>query len=258
MKKLLFLSVGIFLSGLAFAQSSFQVTELAGGAPYQSSYTFTTDTNDTNSPTFGTEFKITNTSSSSKIIKIRKVILSLATNTVTALNHDIYFCYNTTCFTPFTFYSYATIAAGASLPNGSGTSYGLRADMDHNKVIGTSVARYTIYDSLNTSDSVNITMVYNITSGVGIKNDVNPVLAANVMPNPASDLVKFTYETANPAAALQLKVYNCVGKIVKTLDLDPASKSVLMDVSGLEEGFYFYSLLQQGKALTTRRLVITR
>jgi len=256
MKKILLLTAGIFFSGLAVSQSSFQVTELVGGGAPQYSYSFSTDTNDTNSPTFGEEFKITNISSGSKLIKIRKVILSLATNTVTALNHDVYFCYNTTCYTPFTFYSTANIAAGASLPNGSGTSYGLRADMDHNKVIGTSVVRYTIYDSLNTSDSVNITLVYNITSGVGISNHTNVAANVHLMPNPASDLLKINYETGNSPA--QLKIYDCLGKAVKTINLNPAEKTATTDVSALEQGVYFYTVMLQGKALVTRRLVITR
>src|SRR5438132_10735622 len=97
MKKNL-LIVALALTGILKAQSSFQVTELSGGAPAQSQYVFNTDTTNSNSPTVLLEFKIKNTSTSSKITKIHKNILSLATNTVTGLNHDIYFCYNQTCF----------------------------------------------------------------------------------------------------------------------------------------------------------------
>jgi len=257
MKKLLLLISSFVLTGAIYAQSSFQVTELIGGAAVQSTYSFSTDTNNTASPTFGEEFKITNTSSSSKLIKIRKVITSMATNTVTAMNHDIYFCYNTTCFTPYVFYSTANIGAGASLPNGSGTSYGLRADFDHNKVIGTSSVVYTIYDSTNTSDFVNITINYNITASVGIKSLDSKVFLSNAAPNPATEVVNFSFDLGSNTDAV-MNIYNCLGNCVKTVSLNPALKNAKVDISSLSEGVYFYSVNANGKEIATRRLVIAR
>ena len=258
MKKLLLIISGLALTGIVKAQSSFQVTELQGGAAAQNSYIFNTDTNNLSSPSELLEFKIKNTSVSSKLIKIRKVIQSMATNTVTAFNHDMYFCYNITCYTPSTFYSYANIAAGAALPSGSGTSYGLRTEFDHNKVVGTSVVKYTIYDSTNTNDAFNITITYNISGVAGIKNINSNVNVSNVAPNPASNLITFTYDMGNANTDAYIKIYNCLGNVVKSISLNPAEKNVQADVSTLEEGFYFYSIITNGKAVSTRRLVIAR
>lgn len=253
MKKILLLA-GIAFAGLSNAQSSFAVTELASGNASQWHYSFTTDTNDINSPTFLLEFKIHNTSASSKIIKIRKSVLAMATNTVTAMNHDMYFCYNQTCFGPSQNYWFATVAAGASLPNGT-NSYGLRTEMDQNKVIGTSVVRYTVYDSTNTGDSTNITITYNVTAPNAIKSVVNTVANIHAYPNPAANVINFNYEVTGSAL---IKIYSSVGSLVKTIPIQQGTKSVQADVSMLEEGFYFYSVIADGKAVSTRRLVITR
>lgn len=257
MKKLLLFVSSVALTIGLHAQSAFVITELAGGAAAQSHYTMCTDTNDVNVPTFTNEFKIQNVSGANKLVKIRKVLLSVATSTVTGMNHDIYFCYNITCYTPFVYYSTATVPAGGSLPNGSGTSYGLRAEMDQNKVIGTSVARYTIYDSLNTSDSMNITITYCVTAPSAIKNNNSSVFVSNAAPNPAGNSINFSYEL-NSVADAQVKIFNCLGNLVKTVTLNPATKGTQVDVSNLEEGFYFYSVIANGKATSTRRLVIAR
>jgi hypothetical protein len=249
MKKVLLLAAVLF-TALLNAQS-FQVTELSGGAAAQSHYVFNTDLSNVNSPSELIEFKIKNVSGSSKLAKIRKNIISNASG------QDVYFCYNQTCFTPYTYTAVATIAAGAALPNGSGTSYGLRAEFDHNNVVGTSIVRYTIYDSLNVTDSMNITITYNVSNVNGIKSN-NSVTVSQASPNPASSLVNFSYEFANPAADAQVKIYNSLGTLVKTVVLNPADKKAQADVSSLEEGYYFYSIVSDGKVMSTRKLIIAR
>ncbi len=255
-KPLLFLAAIAFV-GFLKAQSSFQVTELVGGNAAQSHYVFNTDTTNINSPTELLEFKIKNISGSNKLTKIRKAITYLATNTITATNHDIYFCYNQTCYTPYTNYSVANIAAGAALPNGGGT-YGLRTEYDHVKVIGTSVVRYTIYDSTNTADSVNITITYNVSGVNSIKNMANSIFLSNASPNPATNAVNFTYDFSNLGSDASIKIYNLLGNLVKTVILNPSLKSTQIDVSILEEGFYFYTLIANGRNSATRKFVVSR
>ncbi len=258
MKKLLLFISGIAFAGFLNAQSSYQITELVGGAAAQWHYTFNTDTNNLNSPSEILEIKITNVSSANRLTKIRKSILSMATSTLTAMNHDMFFCYNINCYTPFVNYSTASIAAGGSLPNSSGTSYGLRTEFDHNQVVGTSVVRYTIYDSLNITDSMNITITYNVTGVTAIKNFSNNVFVSNAAPNPASNTVNFNYDLGSANTEAYIKIYNCLGNAVRTIALNPADKNVQVDVSTLEGGFYFYAVITNGKAVSTRRLVITK
>ena len=250
MKKLVLLSIAATLTFIVNAQSSFQVTELVGGAAANSNYVFYTDTSNHSSPTEWLEFKIKNVSASSKLIKIRKNILLNGTN------HDIYFCYNQTCFTPFTYYWFANIAAGGVLPNGSGTSYGLRTEFDANTTVGNSLVRYTVYDSTNVSDSFNITIAYNVADINSIRKITSNASVSNAAPNPASNVINFNYDLGNTEATV--KIYNALGTLVKTTQLNAATKTTQIDVSSLEEGFYIYSVIANGKAISTKRLVIAR
>jgi hypothetical protein len=127
--------------------------------------------------------------------------------------------------------------------------------MDQNKVIGNSVVRYTVFDANNTNDSVNITITYAVTAVAGIKNHANSVSSVQAFPNPAANVLNFTYDVTGNA---QIKIYSSVGALVKTIPLQQGVKSTQLDVSALEEGFYFYSVICDGKAVSTKRLVITR
>lgn len=249
MKKLLLLAYSALSLSLA-AQSSFLVTDPNSGATASSHYYFYVGAGD---PTFTYEFPLTNTSSSSKNVKVKKTVLQ------NPAGQDIYFCFGSNCYTPATFYS-APVAlnAGQSLPyTQMGISYyGVRTDFDANGVLGLSVVRYTVYDTLNNADSVNITISYDVTP-TGINAPGKPALVANARPNPASSAVTFNYDL-NGATSANLKIYNSLGNVVKTVALNPGAKNVQLDVSSLAEGFYFYSVIADGKAVSTRRLVIAR
>ncbi|HWY39088.1 MAG TPA: T9SS type A sorting domain-containing protein [Bacteroidia bacterium] len=252
MKKSLLIAAAVISVFFTKAQSSFSVS--VDTVPYptaQHHYVFNTDTSNHASPTEMLEFKIKNTSSSTKLIKIRKNTL------VNAAGQDMYFCFNQTCYGSGTVYSVASMAAGASLPNGN-NSYGLRTEFDAWSVIGTSIVRYTIYDSTNTSDSMNITITYNVTGATGIRNINSNVYVSNAAPNPASNVVNFTYDLGNMGNTTAVKIYNSLGTLVKTAMLNPLSKTTQVDVSGLEEGFYFYSVVSNDKVISTKRMVIAR
>lgn len=257
MKKSLLIASGVVLSFFAKGQSAFAVYENTSPFPVaQSHYVFNTDTTSNhNSPAEMIEFRIKNTSSSTKLIKIRKNIL------VNATGQSMYFCFNQSCYTSATYYSIASMNAGATLPNGS-NSYGLRTEFDFYNYpisyIGTSIVRYTIYDSTNVTDSTNITITYNVTANNAIKNITEPVYESNAWPNPASNQVNFNYDLAGTTTNASIKLYNSLGTLVKTITLNPALKSVQTDVSGLDNGFYFYSIIANDKIIGTKRVVIAR
>lgn len=247
MKKFLLLA-SLAVAGFTKAQSSFLLTDPNTQQKASYSYTFWVGMSD---PTVTLEFPVKNTSSAAIKSRVRKTII---TNTS---GQDVYFCYASTCYTPNIFLTPGApiIQAGQTFPNGNG-SYGLRTDFDANGVLGQSIVKYTVYDSLNHADSVNVTITYNVTAN-GIKTNAASMFVSNASPNPASNLVNFNYEL-NGAASASIRFYNSLGNLVKTATLAANSKSAQVDVSAMEEGFYFYSVIADGKAIITRRLVITR
>lgn len=78
-------------------------------------------------------------------------------------------------------------------------------------------------------------------------------------PNPARSETTIDYslgEISGPPPTL--RVFDFLGNEVITLQLSRRDGSVLLKVSTLKPGIYFYSLETEGKILATKRLVVTR
>jgi hypothetical protein len=108
------------------------------------------------------------------------------------------------------------------------------------------------------TDFVDYTFSYNYTTGV---TAITPVLngrseMANAMPNPAISTTSIPYSLATPSANARLKVYDLLGQEVRNIPLRSQSGSVQLDVNSLRNGIYFYSLVIDGRAVSTKRLIV--
>jgi hypothetical protein len=113
---------------------------------------------------------------------------------------------------------------------------------------------YVFFDANNPNDSVAITIWYAVTQAFSTSDAVAPNITS-IYPNPARD--HFFVEIEAPATANKtVTVTNMVGAQVKTVDLTGTTRRRI-SVSDLAPGVYFISLKVNGKATTTRRLVIT-
>jgi len=89
---------------------------------------------------------------------------------------------------------------------------------------------------------------------------LDPRLAAavlNVYPNPSRGQV--TVQLNQKAGAdYKLRLNNIIGQEIRTLALKPelTAAGLPLDLSSLPLGVYFYTLLVDGKAISTRRLVL--
>ena len=142
-------------------------------------------------------------------------------------------------------------------PNGTLTANGLLTEFTAFNA-GASQVLYTLFNPLNTKDSVSVKVYYNITAAAGIKQFANNYTVSNMAPNPASNNVTLNYDLKGSSQAATLKIYNMLGTAVKTVALESYNNSSKIDISSLEEGMYFYSVLVGGKAIKTSRLVVSR
>jgi hypothetical protein len=55
-----------------------------------------------------------------------------------------------------------------------------------------------------------------------------------------------------------MKVYNALGSLVKSVPVKSAESSVQLDISGFDEGVYFYTLHADGKNSATKKFVVSR
>jgi hypothetical protein len=108
------------------------------------------------------------------------------------------------------------------------------------------------------TDFIDYSFNYNYTTGV---TSITPVLnsrseMANAMPNPAISTTSIPYSLAAPSTNARLKVYDLLGQEVRNIPLRSQNGSVQLDVNNLQNGIYFYSLVVDGRAVSTKRLIV--
>lgn len=95
----------------------------------------------------------------------------------------------------------------------------------------------------------------------GTKEDAQQSKLLTIYPNPARDQFKLTFN-GNSAKNYEVKVTNAIGKVVKTIPAEElknaVSNNLVIDVTALPAGLYFYNLWNNDKMVETRRLIIQK
>ncbi len=180
-------------------------------------------------------------------VKVRKYDLSLMANTTSNI------CWGPSCYPPFVFDTPEAVllASGA-------TDNSFRGDYVHGGVQGSSRVRFTVYNVDNPNDT--LSFVVNFTVGyVGIGDVViNTPEISNAYPNPASGNVNFDYNLPASAKNAEIKVTNLLGTVIEEIALEKTEGKASLNVSSLKNGIYFYSLMINNSATTTRKFVVKR
>ncbi len=242
MKKVLLFSILSYFTVLtAFAQS----LELSNayGKMNDGDTIVLFNTNATASFAVGVTVK--NTSGSDIDVKVKKTELSLISGS------ENYFCW-VSCYLANTYVS----PTGITLKPGRDTSV-FTGDYNSMGNAGASYIRYTFFDSKTPSDSITFVAKYIAGSGVGIENTQAKAQVSNIYPNPARNTVSLNYDL-NGAQHAQFEIYNILGSLVKTIEIDETSGLLNIDVTDLNNGVYFYSFIVNDKVITSKKLVIQR
>ncbi len=169
-----------------------------------------------------------------------------------------YFCWKDLCYPPFTDTSNVmlTIAAGASCTDGDfKTGYSYLTSFG-NEVVGSSYVRYKFYDDANPDIYGEIVAHYEF-GHVGIDDNLaESAQLLNIYPNPSNSFFNIEYHVGGQGQAV-LQLHNVLGVMVKENEI--AGEGLLnIDVTDLEQGVYFCSIVSQGKVHGTKRLVVQK
>lgn len=193
------------------------------------------------------DFEVHNMSSSPVTAKVRKAIQSQADPGCT-----FYFCTDQNCYTP------NTVLSG-NVNMTAGGSFQLITDFTPNNATGTSLVRYSVFNTANPSDSAFFFIQYIVSP-----NSVNSLSMVKASigtpnPNPASSVFSLSYNLGNSfgKGEAKLVIYNMLGAVVRTETVSDIEGTVKVDVSTLENGVYFTSMEVGGKQVATKRLVVS-
>ncbi len=242
MKKTLLIIASVGFVGMLFAQPSFTITDASSVNITGTTQTFWIDQDILDAR----HYTMTNTSSISIDLKVRKTNVQL--NTPTAYST---YCTCINCYPPATTMSVLfTLVPGESCD--------LIADYFPDSTAGTGQVRYTILNQNNLADSATVDFIYNSTP-TGINSNVfEKASVSNPAPNPTSSVFAINYKLGSTTSVgAKMVVYNMLGDRVKEQSIEENDGTIRMDVSTFNQGIYICSLESEGKTLVTRRLVVT-
>ena len=244
MKKAILL-LSIFCIGFFYGKAQhIQILDTTGApAVAQPSYTIAVDADSANARLFW----VKNNSSSAINIQLKSYVISNVGGDL------ISYCIGTQCHTAGQPTTVNTLIAAS----GTLTSNGLLLDFQDFAGQGYSQVMYTLFNSAQSSDSTSITITYKI-NATGIKQVSTNYNVSNISPNPASTSAVINHDLKGTSQSAMVKIYNMLGTLVKTMPIDSYNNSTKIDITSLEEGIYFYSVIVGGKAIKTSRLVVSR
>lgn len=251
MKKIYLTFALAFTSVLGYSQLS--IIDPNTSSPALPSYTLALANENT---TTTLDFEIHNNNTNQVTVKVKRYLVALTSG------HEIYYCFGANCYSydPAPLYiptQSSNVAAGGTLPNGQGT-FGLKTDFDDYGFVGMSKVMYVLYDVNNTADSVALEITYDV-SAVGLtKIDAKNFNLSNPMPNPATNNTTLKYNFASTPKTSSIKVFNMIGVLVKEIKVEGVEGKTQIDVSTLSDGVYFYSLYINNKAVSTKRLIVSK
>ena len=119
---------------------------------------------------------------------------------------------------------------------------------------GTTTVEYT-FSSGSSSTILRVNYIYSID---GISSAFIRVNSLTAYPNPATTSVTVSYDLSGflPSNDVHLVITNLVGSKVAVHSLTGTSGKVVMDLNSLDAGIYFYSIEANGKAVSTRKLIV--
>ncbi len=186
--------------------------------------------------------KIVNTGSSTIDLKVSMDNLNANPNHVT------YFCWGIICYPPTITVSTDPVSMA---PGDTATSF--IGYLNPAGYAGVSEVTYNFFNVADESDSVSVTFVYDITTGIAEVS--NKVDVSQAYPNPANNLTKISYDLKSGQNG-KLIFYNLLGSVVKEVELSDSNGTLILSTNGFESGIYYYSILSNGKSSPARKLIV--
>lgn len=162
------------------------------------------------------------------------------------------FCW-TICYSPWTSVSPDSIVIPAY--DSTGVFHGW-VDPDGHE--GCCYIKYRFFDSADTTVYSDVTIKYcfaNVcTPDVGI--DEVSSTQMSLYPNPASDI--FTMEFAAAEKGGIISLMDLTGKVAKQINVPSGITKINIPIDGLQNGVYLCSLLIDGKATSTKKIIVKK
>ncbi|WP_373493043.1 T9SS type A sorting domain-containing protein [Aquiflexum sp.] len=110
----------------------------------------------------------------------------------------------------------------------------------------------------NIRDVFIIEAVYDVFNPSVEETNHKDISIGSVYPNPSNRIAQIDYEFKNPNALAKITINSFIGNPVAEYRLEPAQKSLVINVADLHPGVYFYTLFVDNKNIVTKKLVVKK
>lgn len=172
-----------------------------------------------------------------------------------ASSQNVKICLGNTCYDPKKDLAKVKLKLG---PGEVYTDLYLEFDLGITEAKGTFDLHFANTENLR--DVFIIEGLYNVEGGQSDNNEVNhkDITLGSLYPNPSSRIAQLDYQIKNPAVTARIVVNSLIGNPVFDLRLDPLQKSIVINVTDLYPGIYFYTLIVDNQNIVTKKLVVKR
>ncbi|MFT4678250.1 MAG: hypothetical protein ACI9RU_000445 [Litorivivens sp.] len=131
-------------------------------------------------------------------------------------------------------------------------------DYRHNSNYGISTIDYCWWDVNNPNEENCYTLNWSLLID-DVRAIENPEFELTGMsPNPVAGTSAFQYELSGTSNNVQVVFYNLMGEKVRESKLNGSNGVVFVQASDFESGVYFYSLMVDGKVLSTKKMIVSK
>lgn len=205
--------------------------------------------------TAGDEFILNcvNHTLTSKSVKVRMTVLS----TPAGCSNDVFFCDPIACYPASVHLSVAAFGIG---PGDTATG-ALVPHIDQGTCCGDYEVSYCLFDVSDESDSVNVLVYYHVegnhcTNGVGELQ--SEYFLGDAYPNPASGIITIPFAFGKLPVHSSVEIFSAAGEKIAAYELGKNSGELVLDPGFLSGGFYFYSLVINGRSVSRKKLLIVK
>lgn len=111
----------------------------------------------------------------------------------------------------------------------------------------------------NPRDSFIVESVYNVASDQPSDNvRYKDVDMDEIYPNPSVRTAQLDYKIKNPDANVRVVINSFIGNPIYEFNLDPSQETLIIPVTDLNPGTYFYTLIVDNKNIVTKKLYVKR
>lgn len=121
---------------------------------------------------------------------------------------------------------------------------------------GRSTVEYMFYNMDNEDQNVKIQVNYWASPSSISDGNINKGEISDLYPNPTFTQVSIDYSLADEINSAAVRILNIYGNLVREQEIDPVSNKLTMEISSLERGVYFYTVLIDDKVYRTQKLIV--